>query len=82
MEINGVKCRMSFRAMRLLPLAPTDGDLKVGLYLPKSEAITPIISLTPNLIHAAHHANRSGQGGEHSDEDLEEFAPVEVFHCD
>ena len=49
---------------------------------PQAQAITPIISLTPNLIHAAHHANRSGQGGEHSDEDLEEFAPVEVFHCD
>ena len=39
---------MSFRAMRLLPLAPTGGGLKVGLYLPKRKAITPFNSLTPN----------------------------------
>ena len=36
--------------MRLLPLAPTGGDLKVDLYLPKRKAITPFNFSTPQTI--------------------------------
>ena len=74
MELNA-KC--PFARSTQLPLAPTGGDLKVGLYLPKSEAITPIISLTPNLIHAAHDTERACDGGEYGNQYLEQLAPVE-----
>ena len=30
--------------------------------------------------HARHHAKGAGDGGEHGDQDLENFFPVNVFH--